>query len=175
MCFIGSLLLVLQGLMKNDLSTSKMLRKKVRVGQQFGLCRPKIEGVGHAWGPTSLCWMWSLFSFHHRLKMDVPFGRTFDGETGCTLKAIPLTYLQEEYISVCGKDIYALEHLGLKASFCTYENVQNSTIVTRVTSQSLTEWIEFWSFWERERASERKREKERASGKDHASLQCLEM
>lgn len=57
-----------------------------------------------------------------------------------TLKAIPLTYLQlEEYISVCGKEIYALEQLGLKASFYTYENVQNSIIVTRVTSQSLKE------------------------------------
>lgn len=70
------------------------------------------------------------FSFHCHLRMDVPFGLLLrkllfllPGPPSHTLKAIPLFILEQHCFSVCGKYIYKLEQLGLKASFCICGNV----------------------------------------------------
>lgn len=69
--------------MKNDLSASKILRKKVKVRQQLGLYRPKIDRGGACWSDPQACSDMVTFSFLLQLRVGVPFGRTLDGKIGC--------------------------------------------------------------------------------------------
>ena len=69
--------------MKDDLSASQTLRKKVSVGRQVVLYRHKKEGGVCPSDLQAYSRYGHCFSFYYHLRRNVPFGRTSDGKTGC--------------------------------------------------------------------------------------------